>query len=132
MLIGVAYVGQLLQEIESISVEPSQDGKAGADHTVTADSSQPIEPDLGFIPRPDASVPVAPEEKKDHKPAPFAEEKRSKPSSSVNAYKSMFVKGASEFVQKEKEEEKRNSEVEKEEELPEGRVPSFVWLTTVH
>ena len=118
------YLGCLLQEIESISVEPSQDGKAGTSHAATADSSQPVEPDLGFIPRPDASVPIATEEKKDHKPASFAEEKRSKPSSSVNAYKSMFVKGASEFVHKEKEDEKRNNEMEMEEELPEGRVPS--------
>ena len=106
-----------------------QDEKADADRTATADTSQPAEPDLGFIPRPDASLPVATEETKDRKPAPRADEKKSRPSSSANAYKSMFVKGASEFLQKGKEEEeKRSNGVEKEEELPEGKGGCYCWV----
>ena len=75
--------------------------------------------DIGFIPRADASQPA----EKDSKPAAPVEEKKSKASSTAGAYQSMFVKGASEFVKKDKEsDDVKTNGADLEEELPEGIV----------
>ncbi|XP_076451141.1 uncharacterized protein LOC143287018 [Babylonia areolata] len=123
-----------IKEIESISTESGQPDKEDPDvptttntpstndPVTTADSSQPPEVDFGFIPRPDASAPLAAEEPK---VAPPVVEEKPKSTSASSAYQSMFVKGASEFVKMEKEEEKKENGLEMEEELPEEPVSEW-------
>ncbi|XP_070200550.1 formin-binding protein 4-like isoform X2 [Littorina saxatilis] len=147
-------VASFLAEIESISKEqePHTDDKKVDDQPEAVDSSQstpvdlgfipkptpvdigfipkPTPVDIGFIPKPEASIATT-EELRESKPIivvkeekTIKKEKRSKPSSS-HAYKSMFVKGAVEFVKKEKDEEKTDKVLEMEEELPEE--PKSEW-----
>lgn len=101
-------VASFLAEIESISTELTQTVGNGRDNDVT--STYLSQPDMGFMIKPDASAATfsRPEE------AP----KKPKPASS-NAYKSMFVKGESEFLRPEDESGKGGKQGEDEEELPE-------------